>query len=143
MNIWAFQEVLTRRLSRWARLSIGLGLAGLFAPFEFWRGMAGQFIGWGIINQAIAFFGSKGTQKRLANLDETGKKAIEPQETRKLTKILWINAGLDVGYVLFGAIFARSNRDNSFKVGTGIGIIVQGLFLLFFDWIHANQLKRG
>jgi len=140
MNIWTFQNTLTRRLSAWAQFSIGLGLAGLLAPREFWRGMAGQFIGWGIINQAIAFFGSKGTEKRLASLDENEKKAIEPQETRKLAKILWINAGLDVGYMLFGAIFARANRDNPFKVGTGIGIIVQGLFLLLFDWIHAKKL---
>ena len=143
MNIWTFQDMLTRRLSAWARISIGLGLVGLIAPREFWRGMASQFLGWGVINQAIAFFGSQGTKKRLANLDKAEKKAIEAQETQKLAKILWINAGLDVGYVLFGAIFARSNRYNSFKVGAGIGIIVQGLFLLFFVWIHANQLKKG
>jgi hypothetical protein len=140
MNIWTFQDLLTRRLSTWARFSIGLGLVGLLAPRAFWRGMASQFIGWGIINQAIAFFGSKGTENQLAGLDEAEKKTIEPQETRKLAKILWINAGLDVGYILFGAILARANRDNPFKVGTGIGIIIQGLFLLLFDWIHARKL---
>jgi hypothetical protein len=140
MNIWTFQDMLTRRLSNWAWLSIGLGLVGLLSPRAFWRGIAGQFVGWGVINQAIAFFGSKGTLKRLANLDESEKQAIEPQETRKLAKILWINAGLDVGYILFGAIFARTNRDNPLKVGTGIGIIIQGLFLLLFDWVHAKKL---
>ncbi len=141
MNIWTFQQVLTRRLSLWAWVSMGLGLAGLFAPHAFWRGLAGQFLGWGVINQAIAFFGSKATQKRLASLKEAEKIASEPGETRNLAKILWINAGLDVFYILFGAFWARSNRADSFKVGTGVGILLQGLFLFFFDWIHARKLQ--
>ncbi len=133
--------MLTRRLTRWAWVSITLGALGLLLAGEFWRGMAFQFMGWGFVNLGIAYFGNISLQKRLSKLDEKGKKAAEPEETRKLARLLWTNAGLDVVYMLGGAALAQFLGPEPFWVGTGIGIFLQGAFLLFFDWLHARELR--
>ncbi len=140
MNIWQFQDVLTRRLSVWAQLSIALGLVGMLIPRPFWRGVAIQFVGWGLINLTLSVFGNRGTRRRIARLSEEEKHTLAPEETRKVRRILWVNTGLDVLYMLGGALFARANFSDPFRVGTGLGIILQGMFLFFFDWIHARKL---
>lgn len=141
MDIWTFQNSITRRLIWWAWISITLGAIGFLLVGDFWRGMALQFFGWGFVNLGIAHFGNINLQKRLSKLDEKGRKAAVPNETRKLSKLLWANTGLDVMYMLGGAALARFISPEPFWVGTGIGIFIQGLFLFFFDWLHARQVK--
>ncbi len=141
MDIWAYQAAITRRLTWWAWVSITLGAFGFLLVGDFWRGMALQFFGWGFINQGIAYFGNLSLQKKLSKLDEKGRLAAIPEETRKLSRLLWTNAGLDVLYMLGGAALARFFSPEVFWVGTGIGIFIQGLFLFLFDWLHARKLK--
>lgn len=141
MDIWTFQSTLTRRLSWWAWTSAALGALGLLLVGDFWRGMAFQFIGWGFVNLGISYLGNINLQRRLAKLDEKKKHTAEPEETRKLAKLLWTNAGLDVLYMLGGATLARFFSAEPFWIGTGIGIFLQGAFLFFFDWLHARKLK--
>lgn len=141
MDIWTFQSVLTRRLSWWAWASILLGALGFLLVGDFWRSMAIQFAAWGFINLGIAYLGGANLQKRLSKLNEKQKKAAEPEETRKLARLLLVNSGLDVFYMLGGAALARFMGPDPFWVGTGIGVFIQGAFLLGFDWLHARKLK--
>lgn len=142
IDIWQFQFSLTRRLMLWSVGSILLGLGMLLFRTLFWNGLAFQFIAWGGIDLLIAWGGMTGTRKRRAKLTEEQAAAAIPQETRKLRRILWINTGLDVLYVLGGALLALFQRSQALWLGTGLGIVIQGSFLFFFDWLHARQLPK-
>ncbi len=55
---------------------------------------------------------------------------------QRLVNFLWLNTGLDVGYVMLGATLAIAGwrmgpRPGS--VGAGIGILLQGLALALLD----------
>lgn len=142
-DIWEFQQTLTRRLSIGAGISILLGLGMFLFRTPFWNGIAFQFIGWGLIDLLIAWGGAAGTRKRRARLTEEQAAAAAPQETRNLIRILWINTGLDVLYMLGGVLVAVfPGASNPLWLGTGIGILLQGAFLFFFDWFHAVQARR-
>ena len=54
----------------------------------------------------------------------------------QLMNFLWLNVGLDVGYVLVGATLAIVSWRLGAKaagIGAGIGIVVQGLALMLLD----------
>lgn len=133
MTIWGFSAQVSRRLLIWSGFSIAAGLLMLPAK-PFWRGFGAQAIGWGVIDAGIALAGQWFAQRRQQN----DSPALRTEEARNLKRLLWINAGLDVVYILGGLWWARHKRDNAFGRGTGWGIVVQGAFLLLFDVVHAR-----
>jgi hypothetical protein len=143
MNIWQFQEKLSQRLSLWAFANFPGGIILGLLRHPFWRGFGLQSTGWAFVNGLIAFSGRASARKRQASLPD----ALEPErqalEARKLRTLLWVNTGLDVLYVLGGVWLVRSrgSRERSWR-GHGWGIIFQGSFLFFFDWLHALWLGR-
>ncbi|MBA3868446.1 MAG: hypothetical protein H0X30_04780 [Anaerolineae bacterium] len=64
------------------------------------------------------------------------------KESRNLRRLLWINAGLDVGYILGGWCYSNREVARPFRRGLGLGIILQGALLLVFDVIHALQVPE-
>ena len=54
-----------------------------------------------------------------------------------------VNTGLDVLYVLGGwrAMRGRGSADTRWR-GRGLGIVLQGGFLFFFDLLNALALRR-
>jgi hypothetical protein len=95
----------------------------------------------GLIDALIALFGKRSAQKRQANLMDPLAIEITSQESRKLRKILWFNAGLDIGYMAGGIGLALTKgKENTGWRGHGIGIIIQGGFLMIFDLIHALKI---
>jgi hypothetical protein len=151
MNIWQFQSHLTRRLLNWSFLSLAIGIFLQIHGSRFVRGLGQQFAAWGLIDALIAIFGKRSAQKRQANLMDPLASEITSQESRKLRMILWINAGLDIGYMAggIGLALTKGNENTGWR-GHGIGIIIQGGFLMIFDLIHALKIptlegnkKRG
>ena len=144
VDVWAFQERLTRRLAAWAFVSLLSGLGMLLLRLPFWTGMAFQFLGWAAVNLGIAWIGAWAARRRKAGLSAEQVISTQPQERRKLERILWINTGLDVLYMLGGVLVAvfLAGRGPQW-IGTGIGILLQGTFLFFFDWIHALTLRKS
>ena len=59
--------------------------------------------------------------------------------------MLWLNIGLDVGFVLVGITLAilgwRAVRRLGL-VGAGIGVILQGTALMLLDLVLARQISR-
>lgn len=141
MNIWQFQAMVTRRLLRWSVFSMVAGVLLSRRDDKFWRGVGTQFVGWGLIDAMIALFGRWQSRRRQAQLDDPLAPAHTQTERRNLSRMLWINAGLDVLYVLGGRELTRrpDDGDRSWR-GHGWGIIVQGVFLFFFDVIHALRM---
>jgi len=143
MNIWERQARISRQLLRWAQANIIVGILLQLTRDKLLTGVGMQASGWGWINAGIAFFGNKATQKRRAALPEPNAAEIINQERGKLRRLLLLNAGLDVFYVLGGGWLAYSRGKNDrFVRGHGFGIIVQGLFLFFFDLIQAKKLDE-
>ncbi len=111
---------ISTRLLLWSIPWMGAGLAGLtFSNDERARGFWGMSGAWAFINGAIAM---------------AGLLTPEP-ELGSLRTILYVNAGLDVLYVVAGAWML--SRAEPFWRGAGWGVIVQGGFLLIFDLVHA------
>jgi hypothetical protein len=63
----------------------------------------------------------------------------------RLDRFLWLNVGLDAGYVMVGLtlliIGARVLRRPGL-VGAGLGVIVQGSALVLLDLLLASQISR-
>lgn len=137
LNIWRIQEIILNRLLLWSRLSIIAGL-GLLQGSAFWRGVGWQAIGWGLVDAAIAIWGGRAMRRRYAALPNPEAPAVQAQESRNLCRLLWLNAGLDVLYILGGLILQRSRNWR----GHGWGIIIQGGFLCLFDLYHALILTK-
>ena len=130
--IWRFESDLTNRLLVWSILSLLSGLYIWFATNEFGRGFGIQLVAWGAVDAAIAFVGARTAARR--------KSTADPQnEALFIRKVLWINFGLDVFYIL-GGFWVIQAYSESFWQGTGWGIVLQGAFLFLFDLIHALRV---
>lgn len=139
INIWKFQDTLSRRLLIWAAASTLAGLfLSIFTP-GFWQGFGIQALAWGGIDGLIAGFGLWLSRKRRKSaVDSTDPRLLEA-ESRKLRSILLINTALDLVYISGGILLTVAlGRNNHLWRGHGWGIIVQGAFLFFFDLINAQ-----
>ena len=127
------------RLLLWSGLSIVAGTAAvttitvrrlrspLLAQFSL------QMIGWGLVLGVIAAFEWHGLRLR----DVSGEIHLE--------HVLWMNIGLDAGFVGIGAVLAAAGRllaRNVGAAGAGAAIAVQGLALLLIDLQLAAVVSR-
>ncbi len=151
--VWNFQRKVGNRLLGWSALSV---LAGGLVQLRlngrrlgaFWQAASIQALAWGAIDAAIALAGRRGAAKNEREVRDRlplEKQLHAAEQARKLRRLLWLNAALDVGYMVGGWWFAhrfngaQGERDRSVR-GHGYGIILQGAFLFFFDVIHALRL---
>lgn len=134
-----FQTSLTRRLLAWAGISLGMGLLMSLRPEKRWKGIGSQFVGWALVNAAIGCFGGRAAEGKRAKVlaGELAAAETAQKETRNLRRLLWVNAGLDVFYILGGLALRRRGRGDEFMDGTGAGIMAQGAALWVFDVVHA------
>jgi sulfite exporter TauE/SafE len=100
-------------------------------PLPLLRHFAIQTAAWGAINLAIVLWAQRGLKLR----DYAG--------ARQLDRILWLNLGLDVGYIAVGITLAVAGWVLGRRlgaVGAGIGIVVQGAVLFLLDLVLVRQL---
>ena len=131
----AVAEDLSRTLRGWAVGSVAVGAAVAAAGHATGnrqvRSFGTQTALWGAIDGAIA---------------ELGRRR-PPPTARRLRTVLLGNAGLDVGYVAFGALGAvrgprwRSGTWVATARGHGSAVVVQGAFLLWLDTTRAARLR--
>jgi hypothetical protein len=116
-------ERIAQQLMLWALVCLAGAMFGLWRTGQvFWRAFWFMTGVWALVNAAIAYVGWLGAEPDLANL----------------RRLLWINAGLDVLYVAVG--LGLWMRPRPMLKGFGLAIAIQGLFLLFFDLLHAPQI---
>lgn len=144
MDIWRFQNKIISRLMLWALISILTGIWLRRSKNPELRGAGTQFFGWGIVNAIIAGAGGILGTKRKMRLSESEAQAIAVQETHNLSRLLWVNSALDSLYVIGGAMLMKNRGEGKeSRFGQGLGIIVQGGFLLLFDLYHVLQLQSA
>jgi hypothetical protein len=121
----------------WSAWSILVSILIVFSSNPFLRGLAIQFFAWGLVDGGIAFFGKRWVEKKRLRAQQ------EAKEARWLSLVLWINTGLDVLYVLGGVWLMQTwGADSPLWKGHGLGIVIQGGFLFFFDLYHAFSLRN-
>ena len=133
-------------LGAWAVGNVGSGLALRGQTTGADRYFHEMNIGWGAINLTLAGLGYWSSMKADPGSFDL---ASTIAEQHKIQKILLLNTGLDVGYVLGGAYLierSKNTTDNPERLkGFGRSIILQGGFLFVFDLatylVHANQNK--
>jgi len=141
-DIWRFQALVTRRLLWWAAANIAAGAWLQQRQSKFLRGVGMQSLSWGGINALIALIGGGFTRIRHANNPDPTAPEIVQRERRNLGAALWINAGLDVFYILGGIALALTRgKRNPLMRGAGWGVVIQGGFLFVFDLVHALILS--
>jgi len=127
------------RLVVWgaASLLVGSALLGLMRVRGHRSALLDHFgiqtMAWGAIDLTLALTGLK----RLELRDLAG--------ATRLDRFLWLNIGLDVGYVLVGITLLvlgwRLTRRMGL-VGAGLAVIVQGSALALLDLVLAGQISR-
>ncbi len=124
MDAATVETRLTTVLGTWAAASVVVG--GALAPSTRTRGFGRQTAAWGAVDGAIATVGARNRRRR------------GPTDPRRLRRVLLVNAGLDVGYVVTGAALLRTDRWR----GDGAAVVVQGAFLLVLDTWAARAVGR-
>ncbi len=127
------------RLLVWAALSIvaATALAATLTARRIrsplLRHFALQTAVWGIVIGAVAAIGLRGAALR----DLAGAARLE--------RLVWMNVGLDAGYVGIGATLALTAwllMRRMSLVGAGVGIAAQGLALLVLELQFAAVVSR-
>ena len=127
------------RLLVWSAVSVMMGTA-LFAWLrvgarrsDLLRHFAIQTAAWGVVEALVAAL----LLGQLAPRDIAA--------ATRLDRVLWLNIGLDAGYVLLGGtlvvVGTRLGRRLGL-IGAGMGVIVQGLALALLDLMLASQISR-
>lgn len=142
MNVWQFQSKISQRLLRWSIGSIVTGLL-MRNGSPFWRNVGNQFIVWGLVDAGIALGGQVAKRNRIDHIENPGKPEVKQAEAENLSRLLWINAALDVVYIIGGFLWSRRDKGDGVSSGNGWGVIIQGAFLLFFDIFHARNMPQN
>ena len=127
------------RLFVWSEASLLIG--GVMLALLLWkripspllRHFAIQTAAWGAVSLLLAFLAWRG----LALRDHEG--AVE------LDRLVWLNIGLDLGYVAVGVTLAVTGwlaGRRMGPVGAGLAIVIQGAALAALDWAFAQQILR-
>ena len=136
-QVWSFNRRLTHRLMAWAIPSMVLGLLHQLNRNEFLRALGLQSAVWGGVDAIIAQVGQVSAERKQMAATAT----TEIAHATTLRRLLWLNAALDVLYVVVGVLLLRRSKRAAQR-GHGMAVIVQGGFLFLFDMIHALRTPR-
>jgi hypothetical protein len=123
----------------WGALSVGVGTALLAflrvrrVDSALLQHFAIQSAAWGVIDIAIAVWARQGLELR----DLASAVALD--------RFVWLNVGLDIGYVAVGVTLALTGWKLGRRlglVGAGTGVVVQGCALTLLDLQLAAAIVR-
>ena len=118
-----------KRLLTWSIISIIIGLALYFgSPNSILGGIGLQTLIWGVIDAVIA----------LSIVNRQKEQSIE-----KIAKTVSTSIRFDTIFVIVGIIIILAFFQNPFFMGNGIGVIIQGFFLLLLDTSYLKLLRNS
>ena len=130
-------------LGSWASLNIvGSGVAWATAQNEEMKNFHQMNVMWNVVNLGLAipgFIKAKNGKKELTFFQTM-------EEQRKTETIFLINSGIDIAYMSAGLLLRSKassalEKEDQFR-GYGNSLLVQGGFLLLFDWIAYNIHRK-
>jgi hypothetical protein len=136
-TLLAIERAHLLRVAAWGGGSVLVGtlvlaaLALARASSPLLRHFAFQTAAWGAIDLAIVAFAWRGLRLR------------DHAAAVSLDRFLWMNIGLDIGYVGVGLTIAVASWTLGRRlggVGAGVGVMVQGLALLALDAVVVREL---
>jgi hypothetical protein len=126
METQKFVRQLGRALIVWSIASIIAGVILLLLPVSLLQGIGLQALLWGIIDILIAAIGIFRQKEQSAD---------------KAARFLRINVFLDIGYMLVGVLLIVFLWVDTFILGNGVGIIIQGAFLFVLDLYFYRKFQ--
>jgi hypothetical protein len=109
------------------------------------QAIAAQFLLWGLIDAGLALYGLK--QAQTADRSPLNALTIDREllDRDKLLRVLRFSAKLDVAWVGTGILLIAVGAGirNAPLIGHGIGVLVQGGFLMWFDRVFLRSLTPG
>ncbi|MFQ3662067.1 MAG: hypothetical protein SNJ69_06695 [Chloroflexaceae bacterium] len=141
-NFFVYQRRALQPLLFWGIVSSLLG--ALMLPFGgFTRHFGLQAATWGVIDVLLAMAGRRRALLKAEALAEHHlDESAATHEAERFRGILLFNAGLDVLYIGAGLFTALRFANRPDRRGMGVGIAVQGVFLLLFDVLLARDVER-
>lgn len=140
-GFWAWQHAALGWLLAWGAGSIVAGAGLASSRRQDLRQVGLQALVWGAIDAGLALSGRRGARKN-QHRDPDSEQRSTSQEAARFQRIVAINAGLDLLYIAGGLRLAQTARHNPSRYGTGVGIAIQGGFLLIYDslltWLVAK-----
>ena len=142
-NFYRYQQRRFGILLGWGLVNMLIGILFQAMSSVFWKQFGLQACVWGAIDAALAVFGIRGARRkeqdfRQAKID----RMAEQKEIGWLQRILMVNVGLDVVYILIGTWVLRRFTGSLDGQGLGWGILVQGLWLFLFDGFLTGEIRR-
>jgi hypothetical protein len=129
MNVLSRSENLKKRIGIplliWGAVSMVAGVFYFISNIDLIKGVLLQAFFWGLIDfilGLVPFFG-----KIKFDLE-------------KIKKIFLINTYLDILYIAVGILLMLLS-GNSFIIGNGLGVIIQGSFLFIVDLLHYKHIE--
>jgi hypothetical protein len=131
-------------LLTWAVPSIVVGALGLIVsavvvPSPLLQGIALHALLWGVIDAGLAGVGRIRARRDAAAYPDEYRDVAAGQ---RLRRTLLINGFLDIGYIAVGIVLIVVFPRDPFILGNGVGVLIQAVFLLLFDFINAHRLPK-
>lgn len=131
-----YERKAMNQLLIWSTLSMAGGMVMIAENDEGrTKDMGIQHLSWGAIDAAIALYSQFSLAKKIPDASIDWKR-----QAADFNKVLKINGFIDLAYVAAGLWMINSTNEQ--LVGHGYGILIQGSFLLGFDWFHYFSSKR-
>lgn len=134
-TFWRWQERMLGGLLVWGAANTVAGAGMARSRSVLVRRLGQQACVWGLIDLALAVNGRRSARRQAPTADA----AVTSAAAARFRTILAVNSLLDVGFVVGGSGLAARSTAHPDRRGTGLGIALQGLFLLIYDCL----LLRG
>lgn len=115
----------------WGGANSAAGIPMMFSGDERIRRIGSQCLLWGGINTGI------GIVAKVANRRST---STPEQKKNSFRRAMVINGLLDVAYITTGVVLSRLGKTERIRA-SGVGVIIQGSFLLGFDWANYGLIR--
>lgn len=139
-TFWAQQHDLLLGLLGWGAGSIVVGAGLASQRSAVLRQIGFQAITWGAIDALLAWSGRRGARQHAALVVTPTPDPDEIKAAHSFQRLVAVNAGLDLLYIAGGLRLARDGRPD--RRGVGLGIAIQGLFLLIYDSLLVGWATR-
>ncbi len=119
----------------WGGASMAAGIPMMFSEDPWVKRIGSQNLLWGGIDVAIGV-GALALHRR--SLESTSRE----KKISSFRNTMVINGLLDVAYITGGILMTRLSDTVRIRA-TGVGFVIQGSFLLAFDWANYGLTFRG